>query len=154
MTSLAINIMSYNRPKYLEQVLLGLKQNNLTDSTVRLFQDGIQNPFSGVIYNTQETINSCLDIFNSIFPNGQTFLSYSNLGVGLQYHRADMQSFVLEDFNAALYIEDDFVPGPEARPQSGRRFFRVLPGHARSRGRSAFPRGWTSRDCPRGIPAS
>ena len=85
----------------------------LDDYEFFLFQDGILNVSTGSSANTQEVIGECCHAFESVFPEGTVNVSSYNLGVGLNFLRAEREIFDAEtSFDQALFFEDDLVLGP------------------------------------------
>lgn len=110
-----IVLLSFNRPVFFEQVAKSLSEQidaNLPGRTIALFQDGAINRFSGRRRAEDDAIQACVEIFKRYFPSGRTFVADSNLGVALNFDRAER--YVFEELNqdAALFFEDDLVLSP------------------------------------------
>jgi hypothetical protein len=110
--NIPICVMSFNRPDYLGRVLQSLQRQrgcNIENRNVVLFQDGAVNPFSNERHASDEDINKCIDTFKSYFPNGNIRTSLVNLGVALNFERAER--YVFEELNSdcAIFLEDDLV---------------------------------------------
>jgi hypothetical protein len=108
-----IAILSFNRPDLLTEVLKSLKSQTIGADGARiyLFQDGAQSRF------TQEPAddflqNECVKCFRDIFPDGQVLQSPVNLGIALNFDRAERLFF--EDLQAecGLFFEDDLLLSP------------------------------------------
>jgi len=112
MTPICINVMSFNRPHYLERVLLAIKACE-SGYDIRLIQDGAVNAHSGNRHAKKEDIQECVDIFHRIFPNGEVHHAGHNRGVALQYRHAERACFDYDEYEAAIFIEDDLEIGPQ-----------------------------------------
>jgi len=107
-----VAILSFNRPHYLRRVLNALAAQlgtRMNDRRIYLFQDGALNLFSGARYCEKSTISSCVSYFKSSFPRGEVFVSDSNLGVALNFDRAERFLFEEQREPVALFFEDDLV---------------------------------------------
>ena len=105
-----IIVMSFNRPDYLRTVLLSLKAQSLAvlaERKIALFQDGNYNPFSKKSHSDPNLAPACVEVFKELFPAGEVRLSDVNLGVALNFDRAER--FVFEELGAeaAIFLEDD-----------------------------------------------
>ena len=108
-----IAIMSFNRPDLLAEVLKSLKSQTIgfDQKQIHLFQDGAQSRF------TQEPAddslqNECVKCFRDIFPNGQVHQSPVNLGVALNFDRAERLFFEELEAECGLFFEDDLFLSP------------------------------------------
>lgn len=79
---------------------------------VYLFQDGSWNALSNRAKGRPEDIRKCVSLFQRMIPWGQVRQAPSNLGIALNYERAER--FLFEEFDAesALFLEDDLVLSP------------------------------------------
>jgi tetratricopeptide (TPR) repeat protein len=107
--------MSFDRPNYLERVLTSLMNQEgvaVDQDRVFLFQDGGVNKFSKRRHASQDAIAQCIDIFRTLVPSGILMPSYHNLGVALNFERAE--KFVFEELSSdiAVFLEDDLELGP------------------------------------------
>lgn len=110
-----ILIMSFNRPDYLAKVLDSLRSQADTDLGERqvvLFQDGAVNPYSGRRHATDQDIEACIHLFQKSLPRGTVMASPINLGVALNFDRAEKFAFDELKADAAIFLEDDMVLGP------------------------------------------
>lgn len=110
MKKIPIIVMSFNRPDMLANVLRSAVKDlgeNSNFGSFYLFQDGGFNLISGKRYANEDEIQKCVKVFNDIVPNGLTFVSSENLGVALNFERAE--KFVFQNLNApaAVFLEDD-----------------------------------------------
>lgn len=110
-----IVLMGFNRPAYFERVLASFKSQRdieLNESDIFLFQDGAVNAISGKRYASDEDIAENVRLFHVYFPGGTVFQANSNLGVALNFERAER--YVFEELQAPLayFFEDDLELGP------------------------------------------
>ena len=77
-----------------------------------LFQDGSWNAWSHRNKGDPRDIEQCVSIFQRIIPWGEVQQAPENLGIALNYERAERHLF--EDISAekALFLEDDLVLSP------------------------------------------
>lgn len=108
-----IAILSFNRPQYLEQVLRSLRGQVSEADTIVLVQDGVRNPYSGRVKATTESIQQCIDLFRAMVPWGTVLASRVNLGIALNYERAENYVFRTLRSPQALILEDDLVLSPQ-----------------------------------------
>jgi GT2 family glycosyltransferase len=109
-----IAIMSFNRPDYLRQVLNSLADQigaELGHREIYLFQDGHLNPFSGE-RTTLDVIHRNEEIFRELLPSGRLMTAERNLGIALNFDRAEHFLFEDRDALAAIFFEDDLVVSP------------------------------------------
>ncbi|MBV8525865.1 MAG: hypothetical protein JOY71_27765, partial [Acetobacteraceae bacterium] len=107
-----IFIMSFDRPDYLQQVLTSLRKQigcNIERRMIVLFQDGAVNPISGRRHAQDRDINECVEVFRREFPDGRVVASDVNLGVALNFDRAERFGFEGLGAEAAIFLEDDLV---------------------------------------------
>ena len=97
-----IIILSFARPALLEAMLLSLRNQTWSPdlSKVYLFQDG-----------GSENFNSCIEIFKKVIPEGTIVPSESNLGIALNFDRAERFAFETLDVDVAYFFEDDLILG-------------------------------------------
>ena len=110
--NIPICVMSFNRSDYLGRVLRSLQRQrgcNIENRKIVLFQDGAVNPFSNKRHASDENINKCIDTFKSYFPNGDRRISLVNLGVALNFERAERHVFEELNADCAIFLEDDLV---------------------------------------------
>jgi FkbM family methyltransferase len=109
-----IIIMAFNRPDYLKRTALSLAaQPSIADGRreVHLFQDGAVNFHSKERYAEDEVIEASVAAFRAVFPTGLVHLSKANIGVALNYERAERYVFLERAFPSAMFFEDDMVLG-------------------------------------------
>ncbi|MBP0443608.1 hypothetical protein J8J14_02355 [Roseomonas sp. SSH11] len=107
--------MAFNRPDYLRQTLLSIRGQEQVANGLRevhLFQDNGVNFVSSERYATDEEIATSVAVFQEIFPNGTVHLSEKNIGVALNFDRAERYVFIERRFPSAMFFEDDMVLGP------------------------------------------
>lgn len=107
-----IAILSFDRPDYLRRVLDSLRPQIAEPDRVVLFQDGGWNRWSGRQKGHAELIARCVAAFRRIIPWGEVVEAPENLGIAMNYERAERHVF--EDLRAekALFLEDDLVLSP------------------------------------------
>ncbi len=108
-------VMSFNRPRYLEAVLRSLRAQvgaDIEQRRVALFQDGGHNKFSGKTWADQADLDGCVDVFRDIFPAGEVFQADENLGIALNFDRAEKYVFEKLQSKVAIFLEDDLVLSP------------------------------------------
>lgn len=114
-TNRAIAVLSFNRPDYLEQVLrsisISVNRSGL-EFDIYLFQDGNYNPKSHTNKCIDDEIDGCIRIFQSQFPRGRVMRSPINIGVALNFFRAEEFLLILRKYNSAMIFEDDLVVHP------------------------------------------
>ncbi len=107
-----IAIMSFNRPDYLRQVLASLRAQRdarLDEREIVLFQDGACNAASGIEHAHEMDIDACVAAFEMAFPGRPVERSSVNLGVALNFERAESHVFDRMEADAAIFLEDDLV---------------------------------------------
>ncbi|QDJ10824.1 Hypothetical protein HVPorG_02546 [Roseomonas mucosa] len=109
-----IAIMSFNRPGMLERVLVSLKAQTLpvAEERVHLFQDAARNPFGGTSRATEEDIAACVSTFRRHFPHGVVHEAPHNLGIALNFDRAERFFFETLGAELGIFFEDDMVLSP------------------------------------------
>jgi len=109
-----IAVMSFNRPDYLRQTLAALvaQRQDLRRRLVVLFQDGAVNPLSRRRRAKDADIAAAVAVFTELVPWGEVRLSPHNLGVALNFRRAEAELFA-DPLNEIVYFfEDDMVVHP------------------------------------------
>jgi len=107
--------MAFNRPDYLRETLRSIAaQASVADGRreVHLFQDGAVNFHSGERYATDEAIAASAAVFREVFPNGTAHPAGANIGIALNFDRAERYVFLERRFPSAAFFEDDMVLGP------------------------------------------
>lgn len=107
-----IAILSFNRPRYLREVLKSLRGQVSKRDEIVLFQDGATNPHSGRVKASQQDIRACVDLFKAIIPWGKVIEADRNLGIAMNYERAETYFFADRLRPYALFLEDDLVLSP------------------------------------------
>jgi uncharacterized protein (TIGR02444 family) len=108
-------LISFDRPELFEQVAKSLSEQigaNLHGRSIALFQDGAINQFSGKRRAEDGAIQANIEIFKRYFPSGKSFPAESNLGVALNFERAERYVFGELNQDAALFFEDDLLLSP------------------------------------------
>jgi hypothetical protein len=109
---LPIAILSFDRPHYLQQVLLSLQPQVDRQDCIILFQDGAWNPFSRQFKANPDAIAECIRLFRTIFPSGIVAASDCNFGIAQNYERAEQEIFGRMEAPYGLFLEDDLVLSP------------------------------------------
>ena len=107
--------MAFNRPDYLEAVLkslVGQIDSELDRRPITLFQDGSVNRFSDQRRAREEDIIRCEQLFRDYLPFGVVHSSPDNLGIALNFERAEQYVFEELDAEAAIFLEDDLILSP------------------------------------------
>jgi hypothetical protein len=107
-----ICIMSFDRPDYLRQVLVSLKAQidaDIENRKIILFQDGALSRHNKHRHADDQAIADCIDAFKSAFPAGVAMASPKNLGVALNFDRAERVGFEQLAEDAVIFLEDDLV---------------------------------------------
>jgi len=107
-----IAILSFDRPAYLSKVLSSLKPQLAPGQRVILFQDGAWNPWSNRWKADEAAIAECVDLFRTWFPDQEVQVAPSNLGIALNYERAETRIFEQLGAPEALFLEDDMWLSP------------------------------------------
>jgi len=108
-----IAVMSFDRPHYLESVLHTLKAQTMpiTATEIFLFQDGYRSR-NGHQLTDPRRVERCIELFETMFPGSKTFSSTENLGVALNFARAEKYFFEEIGAEAAFFFEDDLLVSP------------------------------------------
>ena len=109
-----IVLMSFNRPDYLGEVIQSLLvQENcqIEEREFHLFQDNAVNKISGERYAEDKDIEASVKVFQQLVPNGTVHLSPDNIGVAMNFDRAEKYVFLERKFRSAIFFEDDMVLG-------------------------------------------
>lgn len=110
-----IVIIAFDRDEYLEQFCASLrvqKNVSLSDNRIHLMQDGAKSNRTGYYYTTEEKLNRCEQVFRRYFPGGHVHRSPENLGIALNFERAESFAFRKLGAETAFFFEDDMVLGP------------------------------------------
>ena len=108
-----IAVMSFNRPSYLREVLATLAAQipTVDPSRVVLFQDGYRSR-SGSDITDPNLIEQSVKIFSDIFPGSTIVESEENIGVALNFQRAEAFLFEKKESAIGLFFEDDLILSP------------------------------------------
>jgi hypothetical protein len=108
-----INILCFNRPIYLKQLLISLKTQ-----TVSIPQNLFYFWVDGFFESKDESLgrfNACTEVIELIkdfFPNSILNISNYNLGIAKNYWRAELNSFEKLNMESAFFLEEDLVLSP------------------------------------------
>tara|TARA_Y100000310_G_scaffold248798_1_gene254745 strand:- start:815 stop:1726 length:912 start_codon:yes stop_codon:yes gene_type:complete len=109
---IAVVILSFNRPQYLKQVIDSLKEQTVKDFDYWLFQDGGVNKYSWRMAGNQKDIEKCIELFTEAYPTGKVEHSQTNIGIGLNWKKAEEMMFLGEEYEQVIFLEDDLVLSP------------------------------------------
>jgi len=107
-----IAVMAFNRADYLEQVvgsLMAQRGCDIERRSIFLFQDGAKSAFGHSIHATQESIDASIATFNRLAPGGTIMAAPANLGVALNFDRAERFFYEYLETPTAIFLEDDMV---------------------------------------------
>jgi hypothetical protein len=113
MNKIPVSIISFNRPHYLSVVLTSIKKQKLVDLNnyaFYLYQDGYLE--DGKEIADGALINECIEVFSYIFPEGVVYSQKENIGVALNFARAEKNSFEVFNSEYAYFFEDDMEFSP------------------------------------------
>ncbi len=113
--------MSFDRPIYLERVLqtvVAQRPFRQRTPVFYLLQDGSVSRRTGRVFGDQEKILRSREIFARYLPQGQLHASEHNLGVAMNFDRAERLVFEMHEHEAAVFLEDDLLLQPD--------YFRIL----------------------------
>jgi len=111
----ALAVLSFNRPDYFRQVAESIARQHPADMKgvdVYVFQDGAVNPFSGERKSPDAPVEECARQARASLPGAVIEASPVNLGIALNYDRAEKRVFEELGYDAAMFFEDDLVPQP------------------------------------------
>ena len=108
-----INIICFNRPKYLLQLLKSLRGQSIEcpDELVFFWVDGYSQSKDEALERsdlTKETVS----LIQEYFPKSQLMFSSENLGIARNYWRAEQYSFETLGASSAFFLEEDLVLSP------------------------------------------
>ena len=110
---LAICFLAFCRPLYFRQVVNSVsRQSALAGARLYCFLDGCVNERSRVRHASAPRVRECARLFTTAFPDGELHASPANLGIALNYDRAETYLFVQRRYDYVLFLEDDFVLQP------------------------------------------
>jgi hypothetical protein len=99
----------------LEKLCDSLKKQKgvvLDESNIHLFQDGGVSPRTKLEYTSADKIAACIETFKTAFPRGKVHASPENLGIALNFQRAETLAFAELKADCAYFFEDDLELGP------------------------------------------
>ena len=108
-----INVICFNRPRYLRDLLFSIKSQTveLPSELLHFWVDGFDGSKDenlGRLNQTKEVV----DLIRSLFPDSQIETSHENLGIALNYWRAELNSFEGLGASSAFFLEEDLVLSP------------------------------------------
>lgn len=111
-----IFVLSFDRLGYLERVLASLMRQRgvgLQDCEIFLIQDGAIDEATGRAYCDPAMVARNERAFRAAFPKGHVLTSPFNLGTAANFARAEEIAFGVLEAEAAVFLEDDLVLGPD-----------------------------------------
>jgi hypothetical protein len=118
---IAIAVMSFDRPRYLERVLQTVVAQDpfeTAGAVFYLFQDGSISPRTAKTYGKRDQMDVSVTTFRDYLPGGHVFQAEINLGVAMNFDRAERVLFEENDYEAAIFLEDDLILQPS--------YFRIM----------------------------
>ena len=115
MHHIPIIVLSFDRTDYLRQTLESLAaQHDIANRQVFLFQDGATNIFSRRECCDRSIPDEHAKMARDIIPHLIPMVSQINLGIALNFDRAERFAFgaIGCQADAAMFFEDDYVLGP------------------------------------------
>lgn len=107
-----VALMSFNRPQYLKKVLQSIEDQIEDDYKIILFQDGAVNKYSWRKCANKNDIDECISLFKETFPQGETVISPTNIGVAQSFNEAEYLLFDERNCDEVLFLEDDMILSP------------------------------------------
>ena len=107
-----IAVMAFNRAGYLEQVaasLMAQRGCDIEKRSIFLFQDGARSAFRRCLHTTQDSVDASVAAFRRLVPGGTVMVAPDNLGVALNFDRAERFFYEYLGAPAAIFLEDDLV---------------------------------------------
>lgn len=111
----ALALMAFNRPQYLEQVAKSIAAQNpkdMEDVDVHVFQDGAVSRRTSRRYSTDALVQQSLAVVKGVLPQAIVAASSENLGIAMNFDRAETQVFETLGYDRAIFFEDDMVLRP------------------------------------------
>ena len=108
-----INVICFNRPAYLEQLLDSLLSQSVEISQDKVFfwVDGFQGSLDEKFGRPDRT-DEVASLIQKYFPESQMQISEYNLGIARNYWRAEVHSFENLAASSAFFLEEDLVLSP------------------------------------------
>jgi hypothetical protein len=110
---LAACVICFDRAHTLKPVLESLSaQSDAENVDFFFFQDGAVNRFSGRRHARDEDLDSCGRLVERTFPGAEFHRSEDNLGIALNFDRAEDRVFREGAYDYAVFFEDDLLVAP------------------------------------------
>jgi hypothetical protein len=105
-----INVICFNRPEYLLQLLRSLKGQSIEcpDELLFFWVDGYSGSKDEMLGRPDQTKETVLQI-QEYFPGSHVIVSMENLGIARNYWRAEQNSFDILGASSAFFLEEDLV---------------------------------------------
>ena len=108
---IGIGIISWNRPKYLKQLINSLENNNLKDCDFYLFQDGYTCKFTNKEVANPKNISDSIKVFHdSKLPNKNYHIRDKNVSIAINQFEA--MNFLSLHYNKFIFLENDVIVSP------------------------------------------
>jgi len=109
---IGIGIISFNRPRLLQQLLQSLEaQTHLDGVAFHLFQDGAVNAFSRTVWADPVEVDGCVDMFRaSSLANKHFHIQKWNVGIGINQFVA--METLTRRYEYMAILEDDIILSP------------------------------------------
>lgn len=91
--------------------LLNQSGHPMADRKVFLFQDGAVSPYTGTVRAEQSVIDENVAMFRELFPYGEAMPAPHNLGIAMNFDRAERFVFETLQAESAIFLEDDMALG-------------------------------------------
>ena len=107
-------VLAFDRPALLEQVLASLaaQQPPLDPGRLHLVLDAAYCPYRDALLADPAALDRAALVFRRVFPAGHIHRARQNLGVALNYDRAERLAFETLGAEVAYFLEDDLVLSP------------------------------------------
>ncbi len=108
-----INILCFNRPDYLRELLVSMKMQTvqLPSQLLHFWVDGFAGSKDENLVRENKT-NEVMNLIKQFFPDSNVYTSSKNLGIALNYWRAELNSFENMNATSAFFLEEDLVLSP------------------------------------------
>lgn len=108
---IAVGIISWNRPKYLEQLIKTLEANDCSEVDFHLFQDGVACKFTGDKLTEPDKIIESIEIFyKSKLPNKHYHIRDENVSAAINQFEA--MRVLYENYPRFIFLENDVIVSP------------------------------------------
>ncbi len=108
-----INVLCFNRPDYLELLLDSLKKQTVEihPNQIHFWVDGYRNSKDEYMSRENRTRDT-ISVIKHYFPNSHLEVEEANIGIALNYWKAELNSFEKLKADSAYFLEEDMVLSP------------------------------------------